>query len=92
MTPSQVHAADLTPVLITRHFNPAWFASVMGTAVVPLALSFTGADWLPWVARIMIQAALEREESRGVHLRTDFPETDEGRWCRHQRFCRSRDE
>ena len=26
---------------ITKHLNPAWFASVMGTAVIPLALSFT---------------------------------------------------
>ena len=25
------------------------------------------------VARVMIGAALRREESRGVHLRTDFP-------------------
>lgn len=25
---------------IVKHFNPAWFASVMGTAVIPLALSF----------------------------------------------------
>jgi len=57
MTQPQVQTADLTPVLITRHFNPAWFASVMGTAVVPLALSFSGADWLPWVARIMIPLA-----------------------------------
>jgi C4-dicarboxylate transporter/malic acid transport protein len=37
---------DMTPALITRHFSPAWFAAVMGTAVLPLALSFTGADWL----------------------------------------------
>lgn len=25
---------------IVRHFNPAWFAAVMGTAVIPLAVSF----------------------------------------------------
>jgi len=25
---------------VTAHFNPAWFASVMGTAVIPLAISF----------------------------------------------------
>ena len=35
------------------------------------------------VARILIAAALEREETRGVHLRTDFPEVDDARWkCR----------
>lgn len=35
-----------TPKVIIQHFNPAWFASVMGTAVIPLALSFTGLSWL----------------------------------------------
>jgi L-aspartate oxidase len=35
------------------------------------------------VARLMVRAALQREESRGVHLRTDFPDTDEHRWKRH---------
>jgi L-aspartate oxidase len=44
------------------------------------------------VARIMIRAALDREESRGVHLRTDFPETDEVHWCHHQVFSRREDE
>lgn len=32
------------------------------------------------VARVMIGAALRREESRGVHLRSDFPEQDDQRW------------
>jgi len=35
------------------------------------------------VARLMVRAALAREESRGVHLRTDFPQTDNQRWQRH---------
>jgi len=29
-----------TPRSITEHFNPAWFAAIMGTAVIPLAISF----------------------------------------------------
>lgn len=39
------------------------------------------------VARVMIAAALEREESRGVHLRSDFPRLDE-RWERHLTYAR----
>ncbi|MGI9428139.1 MAG: L-aspartate oxidase, partial [Bythopirellula sp.] len=32
------------------------------------------------VARVMIAAALRRQESRGVHLRSDFPEQDDQHW------------
>jgi len=37
---------------------------------------------------LMIESALTREESRGVHLRSDFPETDDEHWLRHQTFQR----
>lgn len=40
------------------------------------------------VARIMVAAALAREESRGVHLRTDYPQLDDARWKRHLCFRR----
>jgi L-aspartate oxidase len=40
------------------------------------------------VARLMIRAALLREETRGVHVRTDFPQTDNDRWRRHLTFRR----
>lgn len=40
------------------------------------------------VAHLMAQAALARTESRGVHLRTDFPKLDEEHWRRHLRFVR----
>ncbi|MDX2475308.1 MAG: hypothetical protein QNL91_16555 [Candidatus Krumholzibacteria bacterium] len=57
MSQPELKPGDLTATLITRHFNPAWYAAVMGTAVVPLALTFTGADWIDWAARIMIPLA-----------------------------------
>ena len=40
------------------------------------------------VARLMVAAALDREESRGTHLRLDFPELDNAGWRRHLRFRR----
>jgi L-aspartate oxidase len=35
------------------------------------------------IARLMIWAALQREESRGVHFRSDFPKRDDAGWQRH---------
>jgi L-aspartate oxidase len=34
------------------------------------------------VARLMIDAALRRDESRGTHFRSDFPSRDDARWGR----------
>jgi L-aspartate oxidase len=41
------------------------------------------------IASLIVDAALQREESRGVHLRTDFPETDDKNWRRHTVFTRT---
>jgi L-aspartate oxidase len=47
----------------------------------------TRAGWelqnLLTISRLMIGSALEREESRGVHFRSDFPKRDDGHWRRH---------
>jgi L-aspartate oxidase len=40
------------------------------------------------VSLMMAHAALAREESRGVHLRTDFPNLDDLQWRRHLVFQR----
>jgi len=41
------------------------------------------------IARLMIEAALERDESRGAHVRTDYPAVDDPRWNRHICFQRT---
>jgi L-aspartate oxidase len=38
------------------------------------------------VSKLMIAAALERKETRGVHVRADFPETDNVHWQRRITF------
>jgi L-aspartate oxidase len=40
------------------------------------------------LSRVMIQAALLREESRGVHLRVDYPQLDDARFNHHLWFER----
>jgi L-aspartate oxidase len=41
------------------------------------------------IGRIMISAALAREETRGVHQRVDFPDMDDEKWLRHLSYRRS---
>lgn len=41
------------------------------------------------LGRLMVRAMLKREESRGVHQRTDFPETDSQNWLKHISFSRT---
>lgn len=38
------------------------------------------------VARLTIEAALMREETRGCHVRADFPDQDDQHWNRHTTF------
>jgi succinate dehydrogenase/fumarate reductase flavoprotein subunit len=35
------------------------------------------------VSHVIVASALAREESRGVHYRTDFPQRDDANWSRH---------
>ena len=43
------------------------------------------------VARHIVASAAVREESRGVHLRSDFPERDDAQWRRHVLIQRDAD-
>lgn len=42
------------------------------------------------VARLITQAALDRQESRGAHFRSDFPKPDDLNWKRHLVYKASR--
>ena len=44
------------------------------------------------VARLMIQAALARTETRGCHVRTDFAQTDDAHWLEHLAFVRTEEQ
>ena len=44
----------LSPSSITEHFNPAWFAAIMGTAVIPLAISFLSYSWVKPLSMALI--------------------------------------
>jgi L-aspartate oxidase len=57
-----------------RYVLPRRFASVAGWELQNMLT----------VAGLVARCALAREESRGTHFRTDFPETDDSKWKRHQ--------
>ena len=58
-----------SPCTGRREANPAW------QEALDLESQLT-------VARLIVESALAREESRGAHFRSDFPERDDERWLR----------
>ena len=83
-------AAPQRPVVghLSRRLLPAgtdYFFGVVLIAMMTGRLVQTRGS----LARVIIEAALLREESRGVHLRTDHPRLDDDHWNRHLWFQRS---
>jgi L-aspartate oxidase len=78
--------------LMTRHAAigrdqaglAAALASLTRPVPQPAAASRAGYEsaFLTLVARAVLAAAAERTESRGCHVRTDYPDRDEERWHR----------
>jgi L-aspartate oxidase len=62
----------------------------METSLKPLGRTVAEVELLNLltVARQITEAAGVRRESRGVHLRSDFPERDDKNWRRHLVLCR----
>ncbi len=58
-----------------------WAPFVLGRTL-PLAAGVEAQN-LCILSRLLVQAALEREETRGVHWRTDRPDRDDSRFCGH---------
>jgi len=62
----------------TRYVHARQFADPSGWELQNMLL----------LAGLMIDAATQREESRGSHMRLDFPEQDDTNWQRHISFRR----
>jgi succinate dehydrogenase/fumarate reductase flavoprotein subunit len=64
-----------------RRLEPAW-DSIDAHVTAGGALSI--AEWrtvsLLTVGRLIVRGAIRREESRGAHSRTDFPERNDATW------------
>ena len=72
-TPEGLHEAD------------AWFSQARAACVASTSATLAAAQLrsLVTVAYLMARAALRREESRGGHYRTDFPERHDDTWGHH---------
>jgi succinate dehydrogenase / fumarate reductase flavoprotein subunit len=44
-------------------------------------------DHMMDVAEVILSGALQRDETRGSHFRTDFPKRDDERWLKHTLAC-----
>ncbi len=50
------------------------------------ALRALEAEHMLLTAQVIIEAALNRTESRGAHRRSDFPDSDDSSWLHHIGF------
>ncbi len=54
-----------------------------GGSYNPTIATFMELGYMLEVAQVIIASSLARQESRGAHQRSDFPNTDDANWSRH---------
>ena len=78
---------DMTGLDRVRWIKPGLVRVEAGKMMLKLERETRPEGWelqnLLTAARLLIASALAREETRGVHSRRDFPETDDDHWRRH---------
>ncbi len=79
----QREAATLQPAIQTVTVWQQVLAAHVGGLDSPAAQEVWELRNLVEVGLMLLQAALRREESRGVHFRNDFPASDDTRWLGH---------
>jgi L-aspartate oxidase len=61
----------------------AWRAAIVAAAAARSDDEFRRARSIVTVGLMIARAALRREESRGAHFRSDFPNHDDIKWRKH---------
>ena len=79
--PDLMGAVDKVNELKERYTNVAIPST--GGAYNPSLSSLLELGYMLDVAQVIVACALARQESRGAHYRTDFPERDDTNWLQH---------
>ncbi len=80
----EIKTAQLVRSIMSQHVGVVRDAAGLTLAVEKLTPLAEYSD-MALIGKMIAQSALQREESRGAHMRTDFPAADP-KWLRHQQM------